>query len=81
MSLAEEMHEITGIPMAFRPSGGRTVIVLPDGSRGVIMQEATIDNTMVKVTADGNHCHRVGDVGIGDTFADLTFVSLHCKGQ
>ena len=81
MSMAEEMHEITGIPMAFRPRGGRSVIVLPDGSRGVVRQEATIDNTMIKVTADGNHCHRVGDVGIGGTFADLTFVSLHCEGQ
>ena len=81
MSLTEEMHEITGIPMFFRPRGGRTVIVLPDGSRGVIIKEATIDNTMIKVIANGSHCQRVGDVGNDGTFADLTFVSLHCEGQ
>ena len=41
----------THIPMTFRSRGSKTVIVLPDGSRGVIRQEATIDNTMVKVIA------------------------------
>lgn len=81
MSLAEEMHKITGIPLSFRSRGGRTVIVLPDGSRGVIRKEATIDNTMIKVIANGSHCHRVRDVGNDGTFADLTFVSLHCEGQ
>ena len=35
--------------MAFRSRGSKTVIVLPDGSRGVVRREATIDNTMVKV--------------------------------
>ncbi len=39
--------------MTFRSRGGKTVIVLPDGSRGVVRQEATIDNTMVKVIARG----------------------------
>ncbi len=41
----------TNIPMTFRSRGGKTVIVLPDGSRGVVRREATIDNTMVKVIA------------------------------
>ena len=45
--------ETTHIPMTFRPRGGKTVIVMPDGSRGVVRREATIDNTMIKVIARG----------------------------
>ena len=32
MSQAAQMPETTHIPMTFRPRGGKTVIVLPDGS-------------------------------------------------
>jgi hypothetical protein len=39
------------IPMAFKKRGGRKVIVLPDGSHGHPMPQATIDNTMVKAIA------------------------------
>ncbi len=51
MTSRTSASETTHIPMTFRSRGGKTVIVLPDGSRGVIRQEATIDNTMVKVIA------------------------------
>ncbi len=39
--------------MTFRPRGGKTVIVIPDGSRGVVRREAEIDKKMVKVIARG----------------------------
>ena len=51
MTSRTSASETTHIPMTFRSRGGKTVIVLPDGSRGVVRQEATIDNTMVKVIA------------------------------
>ncbi len=53
MTHSLQMPETTHIPITFRPRGGKTVIVMPDGSRGVVRREATIDNTMVKVIARG----------------------------
>ena len=41
----------TDVPMNFRRRGGKAVIVLPDGSRAATQQEATVDNTMIKVLA------------------------------
>jgi len=71
MTLAECNAEITDIPMSFRPRGGRTVIVLPDGSRGVVRREATIDNTMIKVIARGFRWHRLLYDGTYATIEDL----------
>ena len=59
MTFTEGSSEVTDIPMSFRPRGGRTVIVLPDGSRGVVRREATIDNTMIKVIARGFRWQRL----------------------
>lgn len=41
----------TDVPMSFRRRGGKAVIVLPDGTRAARQQEATVDNTMIKVIA------------------------------
>jgi hypothetical protein len=71
MTLAESNAEITDIPMSFRPRGGRTVIVLPNGSRGVVRREATIDNTMIKVIARGFRWHRLLYDGTYATIEDL----------
>lgn len=71
MTLAESNAEITDIPMSFRPRGGRTVVVLPDGSRGVVRREATIDNTMIKVIARGFRWHRLLYDGTYATIEDL----------
>ena len=71
MTLAECNAEITDIPMSFRPRGGRTVIVLPDGSRGVVRREATIDNTMIKVIARGFRWQRLLYGGTYATIEDL----------
>ena len=59
MNQSAQMPETTHIPMNFRPRGGKTVIVLPDGSRGVVRREATIDNTMIKVIARGFRWQRL----------------------
>jgi hypothetical protein len=63
--------ETTHIPMTFRSRGDKTVIVLPDGSRGVVRQEATIDNTMVKVIARGFRWQRLLCNGTYSTIEDL----------
>ena len=61
----------THIPLTFRSRGGKTVIVLPDGPRGVPRQEATIDNTMVKVIARGFRWQRLLCNGTYSTIEDL----------
>ncbi len=71
MSQADQMPETTHIPMTFRPRGGKTVIVLPDGSRGVVRREATIDNTMIKVIARGFRWQRLLYDGTYATIEDL----------
>ena len=71
MSQTDQMPETTHIPMTFRPRGGKTVIVLPDGSRGVVRREATIDNTMIKVIARGFRWQRLLYDGTFATIEDL----------
>lgn len=71
MSQTDQMPETTHIPMTFRPRGGKTVIVLPDGSRGVVRREATIDNTMIKVIARGFRWQRLLSDGTYATIEDL----------
>ncbi|NDD14683.1 MAG: hypothetical protein EB072_19070 [Betaproteobacteria bacterium] len=72
MNLAARNAEITDIPMSFRPRSGKTVIVLPDGSRGVVRREATIDNTMIKVIARGFRWQRLLYDGTYATIEDLS---------
>lgn len=45
---------ITNIDMKFRIRGGKTVMVLPDGSRAIERKEAIVDTTMVKIIARGH---------------------------
>ena len=71
MTFTEGSLEVTDISMSFRPRGGRTVIVLPDGSRGVVRREATIDNTMIKVIARGFRWQRLLYDGTYATIEDL----------
>ncbi len=61
----------TEIPMTFRIRGGKTVMVLPDGSRAVARREATIDNTMVKVLARGFRWQRLLYEGAYATIEDM----------
>ena len=61
----------TEIPMTFRLRGGKTVMVLPDGSRAVARREATIDNTMVKVLARGFRWQRLLYAGTYATIEDM----------
>ena len=71
MTQSTQIPETTHIPMTFRPRGGKTVIVLPDGSRGVVRREATIDNTMIKVIARGFRWQRLLYDGTYATIEDL----------
>jgi hypothetical protein len=41
----------TRVPMTLKMRGGKTIMVLPDGSRVVAQREARMDNAMVKVIA------------------------------
>ena len=71
MTITAGSSEVTTIKMAFRPRGGRTLIVRPDGSRGVVRREATIDNTMIKVIARGFRWQRLLYDGTYATIEDL----------
>jgi hypothetical protein len=71
MTSRTSASETTHIQMTFRSRGGKTVIVLPDGSRGLFRQEATIDNTMVKVIARGFRWQRLLVNGTYTTIEDL----------
>ena len=61
----------TEIPMSFRIRGGKTVMVLPDGTRAVAQREATVDNTMVKVLARGFRWQRLLYDGTYATIEDM----------
>lgn len=71
MNLNTSLPDTTHIPMTFRSRGGKTVIVLPDGSRGVSRREATIDNAMIKVIARGFRWRRLLNEGMYATIEDL----------
>ena len=71
MTLNTSLTDTTHIPMIFRSRGGKTVIVLPDGSRGISRREATIDNTMIKVIARGFRWQRLLNEGMYATIEDL----------
>ena len=71
MTITAGSSEVTTIKMTFRRRGGRTLIVRPDGSRGVVRPEATIDNTMIKVIARGFRWQRLLYDGTYATIEDL----------
>lgn len=64
-------HPTTDIPMTFRIRGGKTVMVMPDGSRAVARREATLDNAMVKVIARGFRWQRLLVDGTYATIEDM----------
>ena len=64
--------EMTHIPMTFRARVGKTVIVLPDGSRGVVRRGATIDNSMVKLIVRGFRWQRMLYEGKFSSIEDLS---------
>lgn len=61
----------TDIAMKFRIRGGKTVIVLPDGTRAIERKEAIVDSTMVKIIARGHRWHRLLSEGSYNTIEDL----------
>ena len=61
----------THVPMKFRIRGGKTVMVLPDGTRAIERKEVIVDNAMVKVIARGHRWHRLLAEGVYNTIEDL----------
>ena len=61
----------TDIAMKFRIRGGKTVMVLPDGSRAIERKDAIVDSTMVKIIARGHRWHRLLAEGAYPTIEDL----------
>ena len=61
----------TEIAMKFRIRGGKTVMVLPDGSRAIERKQAVVDSTMVKIIARGHRWHRLLTEGSYATIEDL----------
>ena len=61
----------TDIAMKFRIRGGKTVMVLPDGTRAIERKEAIVDSTMVKIIARGHRWHRLLCDGSHATIEDL----------
>jgi hypothetical protein len=61
----------TDITMKFRIRGGKTVMVLPDGSRAIERKDAIVDSTMVKIIARGHRWHRLLAEGAYATIEDL----------
>jgi len=71
MNEKSEPGPATDIPMKFRIRGGKTVMVLPDGTRAIERKEVIVDNAMVKVIARGRRWHRLLAEGVYNTIEDL----------
>ena len=62
---------VTRVPMTLKMRGGKTVMVLPDGSRVVARREARVDQALVKVIARAFRWQRLLDDGVFCSIADL----------
>jgi hypothetical protein len=71
MSHSSTVVLTTDIAMKFRIRGGKTVMVLPDGTRAIERKEAIVDSTMVKIIARGHRWHRLLSDGAYSTIEDL----------
>ncbi len=71
MSHPSKVALTTDITMKFRIRGGKTVMVLPDGSRAIERKDAIVDSTMVKIIARGHRWHRLLAYGAYATIEDL----------
>jgi len=69
--MKQDVDFSTHIPMNFRRRGGKSVMVMPDGSRTVQRREVTIDNSMIKVIARGFRWQRMLEDGDYTTLGDL----------
>ena len=71
MSEPSKVGPKTDVPMKFRIRGGKTVMVLPDGTRAIERKDVIVDNAMVKVIARGRRWHRLLVEGVYNTIEDL----------
>lgn len=71
MKVISQTPGVTRVPMKLKMRGGKTVMVLPDGTRVVERREATIDNTMVKAIARAFRWQRLLHDGAFCSIGDL----------
>ena len=71
MKSTSTLPVVTHIPMKFKMRGGKTVMVLPDGSRAIEQPEVTIDNALVKAIARAFRWQRLLQDGVFNTIDDL----------
>ena len=69
--MKQDIDFSTHVPMNFRRRGGKSVMVMPDGSRAVQRREVTIDSSMIKVIARGFRWQRMLEDGDYTTLGDL----------
>jgi hypothetical protein len=62
------------VPMSFKKRGGQKIIVLPDGSHGNPVPQATIDNTMIKALARAFRWQKLIEDGTYSCLRDLAKV-------
>lgn len=61
----------TDIAMNFKIRGGKSVMVLPDGTRAVAQREATIDSAMIKTLARAFRWQRLLNEGVYTTMDEI----------
>jgi hypothetical protein len=71
MTQPERQALTTDVPMKFRRRGGKTVMVLPDGSRAIERKDAIVDSAMVKLVARGYRWHRLLADGVHNTIEEV----------
>ncbi len=71
MTQPESQSLTTDVPMKFRRRGGKTVMVLPDGSRAIERKDAIVDSAMVKLVARGYRWHRLLADGVHNTIEEV----------
>ena len=71
MKSTPTLPTVTHIPIKIKIRGGKTVMVLPDGSRVIEQREVTIDNALVKALARAFRWQRFLQDGVFNTIDDL----------
>lgn len=61
----------TDITMNFKIRGGKSVMILPDGTRAIAQREATIDSAMIKTLARAFRWQRLLNEGVYTTMDEI----------
>lgn len=71
MKIKPWVPAVTHIPMKINLRGGKTVMVLPDGTRAIERAEVTLDSGMVKAISRAFRWQRFLQDGVFNTIEDL----------